>query len=274
MNALGYTEGKNLLIEWRFADGEIERLPALAAELVNLKVDVMVAGGTPVISAAKEATSTIPIVMATSNDPLGSKFVTSLGQPGGNVTGLSIISTDLSPKVVEILRTIAPTTSRIAVLTNPKNDSNAEMLRRLQMAIHGADATSIEVEAATKIEIENGFLKSSQRTADSLIVAADSEFVEQRDLIARLALKHRLPSMFSFREHVEAGGLISYGQNLSDSFRRAATFVDKIFKGARAGDLPVEQSTKLELVINSGTARTLGLTAPLNLLALADDVIE
>jgi putative tryptophan/tyrosine transport system substrate-binding protein len=274
MRDLGYIEGRNLVIEWRFADNEVERLAALATELVNLKVDLIVASGTPVISAAQKATTTIPIVMPTSNDPVGSGFVASLGRPGGNTTGLSNLSSDISPKIVEVLLSAAPKVSRVAILVNPRNSSNAANAINLQIALQGGGRIGLPVEASTAEDIGGGFIKMEKQNADALVVAPDAVFVEQRQRIADLAIKHRLPSMFSFREHVEAGGLMSYGQHLSDSYRRAATYADRIFKGARPGDLPIEQSTKLELVINLRAAKALGLEAPPMLLARADEVIE
>jgi putative tryptophan/tyrosine transport system substrate-binding protein len=274
MRDLGYIEGRNLVIEWRFADNEVGRLAALATELVNLKVDLIVASGTPVISAAQKATTTIPIVMPTSNDPVGSGFVASLGRPGGNTTGLSNLSSDISPKIVEVLLSAAPKVSRVAILVNPRNSSNAANAINLQIALQGVGRIGLPVEASTAEDIGEGFIKMEEQNADAVVVAPDAVFVEQRQRIADLAIKHRLPSMFSFREHVEAGGLMSYGQHLGDSYRRAATYVDRIFKGARPGDLPIEQSTKLELVINLRTAKTLGLEAPPMLLARADEVIE
>jgi putative ABC transport system substrate-binding protein len=274
MRELGYIEGKTLEIEWRFADGDVGRLEGLAEELVRLQVDIIVAGATPVIRAAQKATVTIPIVMATNNDPVGSGFVASLARPGGNITGLSNLSTDLSPKLVELLLGIVPKIPRVAVLLNPKNSSNAAVLENLQLALHRVDATTLPVEAATVEEIEIAFAKLSQQKAAAVVVAPDTYFVEQRLQIAALAIKYRMPSMYSFREHVEAGGLISYGENLADSYRRAATYVDRIIKGAKPGDLPVEQSTKLELSINRTAARALNLNIPADLLARSDEVIE
>ena len=274
MRDLGYVEGRNLEIEWRFADNEAVRLAGLATELVNLKVDLIVASGTPVISAAQKATATIPIVMPTSNDPVGSGFVTSLGRPGGNITGLSNLSSDISPKVVEVLLSVAPKMSRVAILVNPKNSSNAANAINLQIALQGVGPIGLPVEASTVEDIGRCFFKMKEQKAEAVIVAPDAVFVEQRQQIADSAIKYRLPSMFSFREHVEAGGLISYGEHLGDSYRRAATYVDRIFKGAKPGELPIEQSTKLELVINLKTAKALGLDVPPTLLALADEVIE
>ena len=274
MRDLGYIEGRNLVIEWRFADNDVGRLAALATVLVNLKVDLIVASGTPVISAAQKATTTIPIVMPTSNDPVGSGFVASLGRPGGNTTGLSNLSSDISPKIVEVLLSAAPKVSRVAILVNPRNSSNAANAINLQIALQGGGRIGLPVEASTAEDIGGGFIKMKEQNADAIVVAPDAVFVEQRERIADLAIKHRLPSMFSFREHVEAGGLMSYGQHLGDSYRRAATYVDRIFKGAKPGELPIEQSTKLELVINLRTAKVLGLEAPPMLLARADEVIE
>ena len=274
MRELGYIEGKNLLIEWRFASGETGRLAALAAQLVNLNVDIIVAGGAPVISAAQKATAIIPIVMATSNDPVGSGFVASLGRPGGNTTGLSNLSPDLSPKVVETLLSVAPKVSRVAILVNPGNSSNAVIAVNLQIAMQGVGLTGLPVEASTAEGIEGAFSRMRGENVDAVIVAPDTVFVEQRQRIADLAIKYRLPSMFSFREHVEAGGLMSYGQHLADSYRRAAIYVDRIFKGAKPSELPIELSTKLELLISLKTAKTLGLDVPSTLLARADEVIE
>jgi len=274
MRDLGYVEGKNLVIEWRFADGDVGRLAALATELVNLKVDLILASGTPVIGAAQRATTTIPIVMPTSNDPVGSGFVTSLGRPGGNITGLSNLSSDISPKVVEVLLTVAPKVSRVAILVDPRNSSNAANAINLQVALQGVGRIGLPVEALTVEDIGGAFVKMNGQKADAVVVAPDAIFVEQRQRIADLAIEYRLPSIFSFREHVEAGGLMSYGENLADSYRRAATYVDRIFKGAKAAEMPIEQSTKLELLINLKTAKALGLEVPPILLARADEVVE
>jgi putative ABC transport system substrate-binding protein len=243
---LGYIERRNLTIEWRFAGGEVGRLAELTAEVVQRKVDVIVAGETPVISAAQKATATIPIIMAASNDPVGSGFVESLGRPGHNITGVSILSTDLSGKLVEMLQSVAPTATRVAILLNPRNSSNAAIAINLQIAMQGARVTGQPVEAATAEGIEQAFARMQRQDVSAVVIAADSFFVEQRERIAQLALKHRLPSIFSFREHVQAGGLISYGQQLADSYRRAATYVDRIFNGAKPSELPVELSTRLE----------------------------
>lgn len=274
MRELGYVEGDNLKIEWRFAGGDIAQLPGLAAELVALDVDIIVGGATPVISAAQKATRTIPIVMAPINDPVGSGLVESVGRPGGNITGLSNLSTDLSPKIIELLHSIAPAASRIAVLSNPDNASNAAILENLRAAMGRIGITGIVVEATTAQNIDIAFAKIGDEGAQAVVVAPDTLFVEQRRQIAELALKRRLPTICEFREHVEAGALLSYGQNLADGYRRAATFVDRIFRGGKPADLPIELSTKLELVINLATAKILKLAISADLLARADEVIE
>jgi putative tryptophan/tyrosine transport system substrate-binding protein len=274
MREEGYVEGGNLKIEWRFAGGDVAQLPRLAAELIALNPDIIVGGSTPVIHAAQMATNTIPIVMAPTNDPVGSGLVNSLSQPGGNITGLSNLSTDLSAKTIELLQLIAPMALRVAVLSNPENSSNVAVLDNLRAAMERVGVTAIVVEASSAQSIDTAFAKMGEKGAQAVVVAPDTIFVEQRRQIAELALKHRLSSICEFREHVEAGALMSYGQNLADGYRRTATFVDKILKGAKPADLPIEQSTKLELVINFKTAKVLGLTVPPSLLARADEVIE
>jgi putative tryptophan/tyrosine transport system substrate-binding protein len=274
MRELGYLEGENLVIDWRFADGRAERLPDLAAELVELKVDVLVVAGTPATSAAQRATSSIPIVMGTTSDPIGSGFVQSLARPGGNITGLSNLTTDISPKLVEMLRSVAPKLSRVAILVNPTNQSHAAAAESIGIAAQRFDLKTVLVEAVTAQEIESGFSKMSRESTGAIIVVGDPVFIQQGNQIAELAIKYRMPSVTMYRENVDAGGLMSYGQHVADNFQRAATYVDKIFKGAKPADLPVEQSTKLELVINRKTAKALGLTIPPELLILATEVIE
>ena len=274
MRELGYVEGKNLVIEWRFADGEAERLPDLAAELVRLKVDVIVSGSSAAIGALQKATTTIPIVMATSADPIGSGFVKSLARPGGNITGFSHISSDIGIKQLDLLLGMAPKLSRVAVLVNPTNPSLGTFLKNIQSAAHGSSVKVLPVEARTAQEIENAFPVMTQAKAEAVIVATDPLFVQHYRKIAELAAKNRFPSSSFIREYVEAGGLMSYGPNLSEQFRRAAIYVDKIFKGAKPGDLPVQQVTTFELFINGRTAKALGLTIPQSLLLRADRVIE
>jgi len=274
MRDLGYVEGKNLAIEWRFAEGEYERLPGMAAELVQLKVDVIMALGPPAIVAAQKATTTIPIVVVTSVDPVGAGFVKSLARPGGNITGLSNLAGDISSKHLEMLLAVMPKVSRVAVLVNPANPAHAAMLKNLQAAAQKIGIKVLPVQAQTPQEIEGAFSMMSREAVGAVIVALDPFLIQQERQIAELAVKHRLPSIFANREYAEAGGLMSYGQNQLDIYRRAATYVDKILKGAKAADLPIEQPTKLELVINLKTAKALGLTIPQSLLLRADEVIQ
>lgn len=274
MRELGYVEGKNLVFEWRFTDGGAERLPELAAELVRLKVDVIVSGSSQAISALQTATTTIPIVMATSGDPIGSGFVASLARPGGNITGLSNLFGDISPKQLELLLSMVPKLSRVAVLVNPVNPSNATILKNVQSAAQRVSVKVLPVEARTVQEIENAFAMMTQGKAEAVIVAVDAFFIQQQRPIADLAAIHRLPSVSGNREFTEAGGLMSYGSNLAEQFRRAATYVDKIFKGAKPSDLPVEQSATFEFLINNRTAKALGLIIPQSVLLRADRVIE
>jgi putative ABC transport system substrate-binding protein len=274
MHELGYVEGKNLVIEWRFADGKSERLSDLAAELVRLKVDVIVSASSQAIRALQKATTAIPIIMATSGDPIGSGFVKSLARPGGNITGLSNLTSEIGSKQLELLLRMVPELSRVAVLVNPVNPSLATFLNYVQAAARTVSVTVLPVEARTAQEIENAFPMMTQGNARAVIVATDGLFIQQYRKIAELAAKNRLPSVSQIREYVEAGGLMSYGPNLAEQIRRAATYVDKIFKGAKPGDLPVEQSTKFELLINGTTARALGLTISSELRLRADQVIE
>ena len=274
MRELGYVEGKNLVIEWRFAEGMYERLPTLAAELVKMKVDVIVPAGTPMIIAAQKATTTIPIVFGGINDPVGSGFVKSLARPGGNITGLSNISVDISAKHLEMLLGMVPKLSRVAVLVNPDNSSHAMVLKSVQSAAQRTNAKILPAEARTAPEIEKVFSAVAGAKAGAVIVAGDALFNQQVRQIAELAAKHRLPSVGAIREYVDAGGLMSYGPSITESYRRAAIYVDKILKGAKPGDLPIEQPTKFELIINGKTAKILGLTIPKSLLISADKVIE
>jgi putative ABC transport system substrate-binding protein len=274
MRELGYVEGKNMVIEWRYADGKFERLPELAAQLVQLKVDVIVTAGTAATSAAQKATTTIPIVMGTTNDAVISGFVKSLALPGGNITGISNLTVDLSAKDLEILLSVEPKLSRVAVLVNPGNSAHAPIVKTVQAAALKPDVKILPLEARTAQEIENGFSTVAQQNAGAVLVALDAFLVQQGRQIAELAIKYRMPSVFAVREHVEVGGLMSYGPNLSDNYRRAATYVDKIFKGAKPGNLPIEQPTKFELIINLKTAKALGLTIPQAVLLRADEVIQ
>ena len=278
MRELGYIEGKNLIIEWRWAGGEIKRLDALAAELVQLKLDLIATAGNDAAIAAKKATGTIPIVMGTSADPVDTGLVASLARPGGNMTGLSDMGSELAPKRLQMLlgMTSTPTrkASRVAVLVAAGSTSNAKGLAGLQAAGATLGVKILPFTAGTSGEIEAAFSSARQQNADALIVLLNPLFQQQRIQIAQLAAQHRLPSMTADRQYPETGSLMSYGPNLADNLRRAASYADKIFKGRKPADLPVEQPTKFELVINGKTARALGLKIPQDLLISADKVIE
>ncbi len=274
MRELGYVEGKNIIIHWRFADGKYERLSSQAAELVRLKVNLIVAGTTLSVQAARHATTTIPIVMVAVPDPVGEGFVARLARPGGGITGLSNIVTEVSAKHLELLRAMIPKISRVAVLINPINPSDSLILEQIAGAAYATGVKVFPIEASTASEIEAGFGAMIRARAEALIVAADSYFDVQRDQITLLAVKNRLPMISSNLEMTEAGGLMSYGQDLAAHYRRAASYVDKILKGARPGDIPVEQPTILELAINQRTAKALGLTISQELLFRADKVIN
>ena len=274
MRDLGYVEGKNLVIEWRFADGKLERVPDFAAEIVRAKVEVIVTHGTQATQVAQRATSTIPIVTAAVGDPVGSGFAASLARPGGNITGLSTITTDVTGKQIEFLKAMMPKLSRLAFLVNPTNPGSADYVKNAQ-GISRQLGLKIQVQEARDAgEIERGFAAMTQARAEALIVSADAFLLGQRRQLADLTRKHRLPSMFYYREDAQAGGLISYGQNLAEHYRRAATFVDKILKGANPGELPFEQPTKIHLAINLKTAKALGLTISKEFLFRADELFE
>jgi ABC-type uncharacterized transport system substrate-binding protein len=274
LRELGYVEGQNIAIEFRWAEGKYDRLPGLAAELVSLKVDIIVATSLPAIQAAKQATRTIPIVMATSLDPVSTGFVASLAHPGGNITGLSAMAPDLVGKQLELLKEVVPKVSRVALLGNPANPGTAPMVRRAQDAARELGVRLQPLEARGPSEIDRAFAAMTRERAGALIVLLDVMFAEHRARIADLAAKHRLPAVYGLQEYAEAGGLMVYGSSFVERFRRAATFVDKILKGAKPADLPIEQPTKFELVINLKTAKALGLTIPQSLLQRADQVIE
>src|SRR6266581_3163106 len=272
LRGLGYIEGKNLVVEWRFAEGSFERLAAQAADLVQLKVDVIVAVASAAIGAAQKATTTIPIVMATAGDPVGSGFVKSLARPGGNITGLSNMAGDIAAKFIELLRSVVPKLSRVAMLT--PSTTYGELSKSVQAAAQTAGVKTLVAEASTPQEIENAFSMMVREKADAVFVGSPTVFAQQHRQIAELALKYRMPSLFQDRVTVEAGGLMSYGQKLTDSYQRSATYVDKILKGAKPGDLPVEQPVSFELVVNLKTAKALGLTIPQSVLLRADEVIQ
>ncbi len=274
LRELGYVEGKNITIEHRSTEGHYERLPELAAELVRLKVDVIITPGTQNVLAAEQATRTIPIVMAFIGDPVGSGVVASIGRPGGNVTGLSAVGPEIVGKQLELLKEIAPKVSRVAILWNPANQGHALLLKEAEAV---ARPLKIQVQAL-EVRGSDGFTAAfgtvTRERIGAILVPADGMFILNRARIADLAARARLPAMYGLREYVEAGGLVVYGPSMRESFRHAATYVGKILKGAKPGDLPVEQPTKFELVINMKTAKVLGLTIPQSLLLRADQVIE
>jgi len=274
LRELGYVEGQTIAIEYRFAEGRPERLPALAAELVRLKVDVIVTGGTPAPLAAKQATSTIPIVFAVAGDPVAEGLAASLARPGGNTTGLSSISPEVVGKQLELLKEAAPKVSGVAVLQNPSNYGHPPMLRQAEDAARTLGVQLHVVQAGSPAEIDAAFAMMRSQRAGGVLVLRDPLFLAQRTQIAALAAKSRLPAVYGFREQAEAGGLMAYGASAPLMYRRAATYVDKILKGAKPGDLPIEQPIRFELVINLKTAKALGLTIPQSLLLRADEVIQ
>ena len=273
MLELGYLEGKDFVVEWRSAAGQYKRLADLAAELARLKVDVIVTGSAAAVRPAQQATTTIPIVMAYSTDPVGNGFVASLARPGGNTTGLAGSSDDSAPKQLELLTTVMPRLSRVAILTNPHNPNSAAVIKSAQSAAEKVGLVVVPVEARSLEEIEDAFAAIKQSIA-AVVVGLDAVFFVHRQQLAQLALDNRLASMFPVRDYAAAGGLMSYGESLRDFYHRAASFVDKIFKGAKPSDLPIEQPTRFKLVINRKTADALGLTIPPQLYIFADEVIE
>ena len=268
----GWTVGQNIVIEYRFADSDLDRLPGLAEELVRLKVDVIVTGANPATVAAKNATRTIPIVMFIGANPVGSGFVASLARPGGNVTGLAAaVGPELAGKQLELLKGALPRLSRVAVLVNPARDTLPHTLREVEKA---ADALGLQRQILEAREIDAAFATMKAARPDALFAVGDPLFYQHRARLADLALKSRLPTMWALREHAEAGGLMAYSADLRDLARRAATYVDKILKGAKPGDLPVEQPANFDLVVNMKTARALGVSIAPSLLQRADKVIE
>jgi len=273
----GYVEGENIVIEYRAANGQFERLPSLAGELVGLKVDVIVAVSTPAARALKQATTTIPVVVSSMQDPVGDGLVASLARPGGNFTGSTVLGPELVLKRLELLKEALPTLSRVVALWDPRafgDRTTGDLLKEIEAA---AGRLGVQLRLATvrgPDEFDRAFSTMTTEHADALLVSAGPMLFTERRRIVELAAKYRLPSIFGYRESVELGGFISYGPSTDDLVRRSATFVDKILKGAKPGDLPVEQPTKFELVINLTTAKALGLTVPQSLLARADEVIE
>jgi putative tryptophan/tyrosine transport system substrate-binding protein len=274
LRELGYVEGHNIVLEARWAEGQYERLPALVAEMVRLKVDVLVVGTTPGALAAKSATQTIPIVMCAVGDPVGSGVAASLARPGGNLTGLSLSNKDVSGKRLELLKESLPSISRVAVLRNPGNPIHATFWKETQAAAQtlGLQLQSINVRGLE--DFDDAFTAAARGRAQALLAFDDSLTLGHRTRLVARAAKRRLPAMYGFREFSDAGGLVSYGPSNLDQYRRTAIYVDKILKGAKPADLPIEQPTKFELVINLNTAKALGLTIAPSVLARADDIIQ
>lgn len=275
LKELGYVEGRNIVLERRFAGGAQDRLPALAAELVRLNVDVIVTGSNPVIAAVQQATQTIPVVMAASRDPVGAGFIASVARPGGNITGLS---NDPAPEIVgknlELFKEAVPRASRVALLWNPVPPGADTYKKIVETAARKLAITLQVVEVRRRDELESAFAAMVRERADGLMVLPDPVTFTARSQVVLLAAKHRLPAVYWQREYVDIGGLMSYGSSLAYQFRRAAVYVDRILRGAKPGDLAVEQATKFELVINLNTAKTLGLTIPPSLRLRADYIIE
>jgi len=274
LRELEYVEGKNIFIEWRSAAGKLDRLPALAAELVRLKVDIIVTGGATATHPAKEATVTIPIVMTSDNDPVGSGHVASLARPGGNITGLSNFSPELSGKRLELLKEIIPRLSRVCVLANSTQPGYTQVLKELELAAGALGVKLQYLDILDPKDIETAFRAASKGRADAILVVASAVLNSQRKQIADHAVKSRMIAIYNNLQFVEAGGLMTYGVSTTDLDRRAATYVDKILKGAKPADLPVEQPKKFEFVINLKAAKQIGLTIPPNVLVRADKVIR
>ena len=274
LREIGYVEGKNIVIEWRSAEGKPDRLPALAAELVRLKVDVIVTAAPTVTRATKEATVTIPIVMAQDRDPVGNGFVANLARPGGNITGLSNLAPEISGKQLELLKEIVPRLSRVAVLGTSTSPGTAQALKELELAAGAFKVQLQYLDVLSSKDIETAFRAASKGRAEAVLVLGGPVLNSQRTQVVDLAVKNRFPGIYIAIEFVEAGGLMSYGTSVTDLFRRAAVYVDKILKGAKPGNLPVERPMKFELIINLKTAKQIGLTIPPNILARADRVIR
>ena len=274
LKEMGWVEGQNIAFEYRSADNKEDALPKIAVGLVQLRLDAILAEGTAAIQAAKDATQSIPIVMASSNDPVASRLIATLNQPGGNVTGLSLQSSELAGKRVQLLTEIVAKLARLAVLSNPTNPSHALAVQQMRSAAQSFGVGFAVVEASAPDKFDSAFATITTLGADSLVVLPDGMFFGQHRRLVELTAASHLPALFPEREVVEAGGLIAYGPSLPASFRRAAAYIDKILRGTKPGDIPVEQPTKFELVINLTTAKALGLTVPPALQARADEMIE
>jgi putative ABC transport system substrate-binding protein len=275
LSEAGYIEGKNVAIEYRWAEGRYDELPALAAELVGRNVDVIAtSGGPPPALAAKSVTSTVPIVFVSGDDPIGKGLVTSLARPSGNLTGVSLMGVEVTPKRLQLLSELVPQASVVALLVNP-NNANAERIMRDVLEAARAKGVQLPVlKAASESEIDAAFATLVQLHTGALLVGNDSFFNSRRDQLVALAARHAVPAIYAWREFAAAGGLISYGTSLPAAYRQVGIYVGKILKGAKPADLPIQQPTKFELVINLKTAQALGLTVPHSLLQRADEVIE
>jgi putative ABC transport system substrate-binding protein len=274
LRELAYVEGKNIVVEYRYAEGKPDRDRELAAELVRLKVDLIVTTGPTATRAAKEATTTVPIVMASDTDPVGNGFVASLARPGGNITGLSTLAPELSGKQLELLKEIVPKLSRVTVIGISTEPGNAQRLKEIELAAGALKVKLQYLDILTSKDIETAFRAAAKGRADGVVMLGGTLFNTHRIQIVELAVKSRLPATYTRPEYVEDGGLMTYGPSINDLFRRAATYVDKILKGAKPADLPVEQPIKFEFIINLKAAKQIGLTIPPNVLARADKVIK
>ena len=274
LRELGYVEGKNIVIEWRSAEGKLDRLPALVAELARLKVDVIVTTGGSVTRAAKAATSTIPIVMTSDPDPVGDGFVASLARPGGNITGLSTLAPELSGKRLEILREVVPKLSRVAVLGTSTSPGYVQVIGELELVAKAFKVQLQNLDVLDPKDVETAFRAAAKGRADAVLTLTSFILLSQRAQLAELTVKNRLPAIYHQSDYVEAGGLMTYGVNILDLSRRAATYVDKILKGRKPADLPVEQPMKFEFIINLQAAKKIGLTVPPNVLVRAHRVIR
>jgi putative ABC transport system substrate-binding protein len=274
MRGRGYVEGQNLSIDVRWPQGSFDQDPSVVTELVNSNVDVIVAWGTPTVIAVRRATSTMPIVMVSVGDPVGSGFIASLARPGGNITGISSIQVDLSAKLMELFVELVPGMKCVGVVRNPNNPTVTVMLRETEDAVRKLNIQVEVVDAQTSDEFERAFAQLRAKSADGVVLLADSTVIEHSRRIAELAQSARLPTAFQRRENVDAGGLLSYGADINNQFRQAAFYVHRILKGEKPAELPVQQPTKVELVINLKTAKALGLTVPLIMQMTADEVIE
>jgi putative ABC transport system substrate-binding protein len=274
LHDLSYVEGKNIIIEYRYAEGKLDRLPALVAELVRLNVDIIVSAGSAVTRPAKETTNTIPIVMAFDIDPVASGFIASLARPGGNITGLATLDPEISGKRLEVLREIVPKLSHVAVFGDSANVGNAQALKEVERAAEAFKVKLQYLDVRDYKDVETLFQTVTKGRAGAVLVLSSPLLLSQRKQVAELAVKSRLPAILPQSEYVEDGGLMTYGPSITDLFRRAATFVDKILKGRKPSDLPVEQPMKFEFIVNLKAAKQIGLTVPPNVLVRADKVIR